>query len=148
MDDPPRAPALDASETFPALEETIDLTTGSGTSQTNRTGPGLSSGGGGGGAADDNGTAPRLALKTYNQDKQRDYVRMIVTVGLLLMLFFVIIWSCIETASWSDHWEQTKEMLQTILPALTGLIGSVIGFYFGSGVKGNNNDGVTNDQSK
>lgn len=77
---------------------------------------------------------PRLLLKPYIPDKQRDYVRLIVTVGLLLMLGWVIVWSCIEAASWSDHWAQTKEMLQTILPALTGLIGSVIGFYFGSGV--------------
>jgi hypothetical protein len=50
------------------------------------------------------------------------------------MLGWVIVWSCIEAASWPDHWAQTKEMLQAILPALTGLIGSVIGFYFGSGV--------------
>jgi len=77
---------------------------------------------------------PRLELKPYIPDKQRDYVRLIVTVGLLLMLGWVVVWSCIESASWAGHWAQTKEMLQTVLPALTGLMGSVIGFYFGSGV--------------
>ncbi len=73
-------------------------------------------------------------LTPYQQEKQRDYVRLIVTVGLLLMLAWIIVWASIESASWRDHWEQTKEMLQMILPAVTGLIGSVIGFYFGSGV--------------
>jgi len=77
-------------------------------------------------------SAPRLQLQSYIPEKHRDYVRLIVTVGLLAMLGWVIVWSCIEAASWPSHWAQTKEMLQTILPALTGLIGSVIGFYFGS----------------
>jgi hypothetical protein len=61
----------------------------------------------------------------------RDYVRAIVTIGLLSILAFVIVWSCVEAASWQDHWNQTKEMLQIVLPALTGLIGSALGFYFG-----------------
>jgi hypothetical protein len=54
------------------------------------------------------------------------------------MLAWVIVWAFIESASWKQHWDQTKEMLQTVLPALTGLIGSVIGFYFGSGVNSTN----------
>ena len=77
---------------------------------------------------------PYAQFKPYDQLRQWDWVRMIVTVGLLLMLGWVIVWASIESASWPTHWAQTKEMLQTILPALTGLIGSVIGFYFGSGV--------------
>lgn len=81
---------------------------------------------------------PRIQLKPYVQVKQWDYVRMVVTVGLLLMLGWVIVWASIESASWPTHWSQTKEMLQTILPAVTGLIGSVIGFYFGSGVNSSN----------
>jgi hypothetical protein len=91
---------------------------------------------------------PRLVLKPYLPDKQRDYVRLIVTVGLLLMLGWVVVWSCIETASWSNHWAQTKEMLQTILPALTGLIGSVIGFYFGSGVNSTSTGSVGSTPTK
>lgn len=75
---------------------------------------------------------PRLELTPYVPEKQQDYVRLIVTVGLLLMFAWVIVWASIESASWHDHWEQTKDMLQIILPALTGLIGSVLGFYFGS----------------
>ncbi len=74
---------------------------------------------------------PQLA----DVETRRDYVRLLVSSGLLAILGFVVVWSCIETASWPDHWEHTKEMLQIILPALTGLIGSVLGFYFGSGGK-------------
>ena len=58
---------------------------------------------------------------------------MIVTLGLLSALGALIFWACKESASATAQWTQTKEMLQIILPALTGLLGSVIGFYFGSG---------------
>jgi hypothetical protein len=75
---------------------------------------------------------PRLELSTYIPEKQQDYVRLTFTVGLLLMFAWVIVWASIESASWPAHWDQTKDMLQIILPALTGLIGSVSGFYFGS----------------
>jgi hypothetical protein len=75
---------------------------------------------------------PRIQLTAYIQEKQQDYVRLTFTVGLLLMFGWVIVWASIESASWPSHWEQTKDMLQIILPALTGLIGSVSGFYFGS----------------
>jgi hypothetical protein len=73
-----------------------------------------------------------LTKFTYNQPKQWDFVRMMVTLGLLAMFGWVIVWACIESSSWPNHWAQTKEMLNLILPAITGLIGSVIGFYFGS----------------
>jgi uncharacterized membrane protein len=84
----------------------------------------------------------------YQSEKQRDYVRLIVTVGLLLILAWIVVWASIESASWRDHWEQTKEMLQMILPAVTGLIGSVIGFYFGSGVNSSNSNNGSLDDSK
>jgi hypothetical protein len=72
-------------------------------------------------------------LVPYEPERQRDYVRLVVTVSLLAMLFWLVIWASIESKSWPDHWKQTQEMLQTIFPAVIGLIGSVIGFYFGSG---------------
>jgi hypothetical protein len=128
MDESNRAPLIESSDNANTADETIDLTTV----------PGAATGPAGGGASGNGGSTPRLVLKAYDPDQQRDYVRLIVTVGLLLMLGWVIVWSCIESASWSDHWAQTKEMLQIILPALTGLIGSVIGFYFGSGIKNAN----------
>lgn len=78
----------------------------------------------------DEGARPEL--ENYNPERRRDYVRLVITVGLLAILAFVVVWACVESASWKEHWEQTKEMLQIILPALLGLIGSALGFYFGS----------------
>jgi hypothetical protein len=121
VEEPDRDPASEN----PNTDQTIDLTT--------------DAKGDTAGIPDD--IPPHTALQPYVPEKQRDYVRLIVTVGLLLMLGWVIVWSCFESASWADHWAQTKEMLQIILPALTGLIGSVIGFYFGSGI---NNESVGN----
>ena len=68
----------------------------------------------------------------YSPEKQHDYVRLTVTVGLLLILGYLVVFASVESASWPAHWQQTKEMLQIILPAITGIIGTVIGFYFGS----------------
>lgn len=70
--------------------------------------------------------------KPYSPEKQRDYVRLTVTIGLLVILGYLVVFASIESASWPAHWQQTKEMLQIILPAITGIIGTVIGFYFGS----------------
>jgi hypothetical protein len=88
----------------------------------------------------DEGARPEL--ENYNPEKRRDYVRLVITVGLLGILAFVVVWACVESASWKDHWEQTKEMLQIILPALLGLIGSALGFYFGSSGKSGGGPGA------
>ena len=68
----------------------------------------------------------------YSPEKQHDYVRLTVTVGLLAIFGYLVVFASIESTSWPQHWQQTKEMLQIILPAITGIIGTVIGFYFGS----------------
>lgn len=88
----------------------------------------------------DEGAHPEL--ENYNPEKRRDYVRLVITVGLLVILAFVVVWACVESSSWKDHWEQTKEMLQIVLPALLGLIGSALGFYFGSSGKGAGGSGT------
>ncbi|MGC1781552.1 MAG: hypothetical protein WA708_03440 [Acidobacteriaceae bacterium] len=72
------------------------------------------------------------ALVPYNPQRQYDYVRMVVTVGLLALFGFVIVWVALKSSGSKDVWIQTKDMLQIILPALTALIGSVLGFYFGT----------------
>ena len=80
--------------------------------------------------------APRVEddpeQKPYSPEKQHDYVRLTVTLGLLAIFGYLVVFASIESASWPAHWQQAKEMLQIILPAITGIIGTVIGFYFGS----------------
>ncbi len=70
--------------------------------------------------------------KAYSPERQRDLVRLVVACGFLVILGYLVVFSTIEAASYPAHWSQTKEMLQIILPALTGIIGTVIGFYFGT----------------
>ena len=77
-----------------------------------------------------NSQPPKVVFKKgpYLRAKAHDNARLLLTIALLAMLFWVIVWASIGNTPWS----QTKEMLQIMLPALTGLIGSAIGFYFGS----------------
>lgn len=71
-------------------------------------------------------------IEPYNPQRQYDFVRTVVTVGLLALLAFVIVWVAIKSAASEDIWKRTKDMLQIVLPALTALIGSALGFYFGT----------------
>ena len=65
----------------------------------------------------------------YDPEPRRDTVRAFITISLIAALFGVI-----GFAFYSTHgdYEKTKDMLDKLLPALTGLIGSALGFYFGS----------------
>ena len=80
-----------------------------------------------------------VGSRNYSPERQRDNVRLVVTCGLLGILGYLVVFATIESASYPAHWAQTKELLQIILPALTGIIGTVIGFYFGTTVAGQNN---------
>ncbi len=82
------------------------------------------------------GGVVRAEAKAYSPERQRDNVRLIVACGFLLILGYLVVFSTVEAASYPDHWAQTKEMLQIIMPALTGIIGTVIGFYFGTAAAG------------
>ncbi len=79
---------------------------------------------------------PAPGVKQYSPERQRDLVRLVVTCGMLLMLAYLVVFATLESASSPAHWTQTKEMLQILLPALTGIFGTVIGFYFGTAAMG------------
>ena len=65
----------------------------------------------------------------YDPEPRRDTVRAIITISLIAALFGVV-----GYAFYSTHgdYEKTKDLLDKLLPALTGLIGSALGFYFGT----------------
>ena len=71
---------------------------------------------------------PKAMLK-YDPEPRRDWVRAGITFGLVIAFLGVI-----GFALYSTHgdYDKTKDMLDKLLPALTGLIGSALGFYFGS----------------
>ena len=57
-----------------------------------------------------------------------EFVRAGLAVLLLLLVAAVILIALMKTETWAD----TKELLDIALPALTGLLGSAVGFYFGT----------------
>jgi hypothetical protein len=48
----------------------------------------------------------------------------------VIILFVTIIWAFIDAAG--PAWKQAKDLLQLLLPAETALLGSAVGFYFGT----------------
>lgn len=73
--------------------------------------------------------SPPSATLKYDPEPRRDWVRAIITFGLVIAFLVVIGFSLYAT---HGDYEKTKDMLDKLLPALTGLIGSALGFYFGS----------------
>lgn len=52
-----------------------------------------------------------------------------LTALILLVLLGIALIASIERV---DKWSEMKELLEVWLPALTGLLGSAVGFYFGT----------------
>jgi hypothetical protein len=71
-------------------------------------------------------------LEPYDPEPRRDWVRATVTIGLVIAFLLLMGDAGVAAFAVKEHWEQTKEMLQILLPALTGLLGSALGFYFGT----------------
>ena len=72
------------------------------------------------------------ATKIYDPERQRDWVRSITTY-VFIGIFAVTIFGSMAIIIWDNTaWANAKEFLQIMLPAETALIGSVVGFYFGS----------------
>ncbi len=65
----------------------------------------------------------------YDPEPRRDWVRAAITFALILAFLAIIAFALYST---HGDFEKTKEMLDKLLPALTALIGSALGFYFGS----------------
>ena len=76
-----------------------------------------------------------LQSQKYNPQKHLDRVRAHATY-VLLSIFFLTILIPLIILFWksADFWTSAKDMIHFLLTAETGLIGSVIGFYFGSQV--------------
>jgi hypothetical protein len=66
---------------------------------------------------------------TYNPESRRDWVHAAITLSLIFALLII---SGVALYSAHGDFDKTKELLDKLLPALTGLIGSALGFYFGS----------------
>jgi hypothetical protein len=70
-----------------------------------------------------------ISFRHYDPEPQRDYMRAGIASGLLVLLMGMVAYG-FYTAH--GDYDRTKELLEKLLPAVIGLLGSAIGFYFGS----------------
>ena len=73
--------------------------------------------------------AKRPVTVQYDPEPRRDWVRAGITLGLIAAFFAIIVFALYST---HGDFDKSEKMVDKLLPALTGLIGSALGFYFGS----------------
>jgi hypothetical protein len=73
---------------------------------------------------------PFIGRKAEPEDRVRTIVTLLFSFALVLFLCLYLY----EAVSITDDrlWGRAKEAFGVILPALTGTLGTVIGFYFGN----------------
>ena len=76
---------------------------------------------------------PPPQLAPYDPDRLREIIRGLVTLVAALCFLVVIVFYLIEAAHTLDPaWTHVKEAMQSVLPAVTSVLGTALGFYFGS----------------
>ncbi len=76
---------------------------------------------------------PGPQLTPYDPDRLREIIRGLVTLVAALSFLIVIAFYLVESAHSSDPtWTHIKEAMQSVLPAVTSVLGTALGFYFGS----------------
>jgi hypothetical protein len=72
---------------------------------------------------------------TAHPVQPEDWLRIVVTLlfSLALIAFLGVYLYEAATVQAKDTWDRLKEAFGVVLPALTGTLGTVIGFYFGKG---------------
>jgi hypothetical protein len=61
-----------------------------------------------------------------------EVIRAILALIFASFLLIVIVWGFLNARGGQELWTATKELLQLLLPAITALLGSAVGFYFGT----------------
>jgi ABC-type dipeptide/oligopeptide/nickel transport system permease component len=61
-----------------------------------------------------------------------EVVRALLAYIFAFFLLIVITWGFYNSGQEEQVWMQTKELLQLLLPAITAILGSAIGFYYGT----------------
>ena|SRR5438132_1540773 len=78
-----------------------------------------------------------LASPTASSDVQRieraDKVRREALWSILFLFGLVIAYGAVGAFFGGEVWTNTKEYLQIVLAGITGLVGLVMGYYFGRG---------------
>ena len=78
---------------------------------------------------------PQRVFETgdYNPEPAREQLRARITVISSATFFAVVTFYLAESSRATDaSWLHIKEAMQSVLPAVTSVLGTVPGFYFGS----------------
>jgi len=79
------------------------------------------------------GGSSSLGAPTLQKDRWDDAARVILAFILVGLLAFVVILTCIYAVSGNAKQEATIESyLKIVLSPIIGIVGSVVGFYFGA----------------
>ncbi|HZL27335.1 MAG TPA: hypothetical protein VFC39_12490 [Acidobacteriaceae bacterium] len=74
-----------------------------------------------------------LTSKSYDPEPLREAIRGAVTIVASVAFFIIIGVYLYEAGRATDTtWLRIKEAMQSILPAVTTVLGAALGFYFGS----------------
>ena len=68
----------------------------------------------------------------YDPEPARESIRGQVTLAVAFCFFAVIVFYLYQASRASTTWPQIKDAMQAVLPAVTSVLGTVLGFYFGS----------------
>lgn len=74
---------------------------------------------------------PPTAAFEYDPEPRRDWVRAAITISLITAFLGVIAFALGSTFASVEVYTRTRDLLDKLLPALLGLMGSALGFYFG-----------------
>lgn len=81
-------------------------------------------------------TVERQAKWTlYDPEPRRDTVRAVITYVLMATFVLVLAYALFAPHQSDEHYARTKDMLNIVIPAISGLVGSAVGFYFGASPK-------------
>ena len=69
----------------------------------------------------------------YDPEPVRENIRGYVTLAAAITFFTVVGFYLVEASMAGEGvWPHIKEAMQSVLPAVTSVLGTVLGFYFGS----------------
>lgn len=75
----------------------------------------------------------RVQADPYDPEPEREKVRGRITLATTLVFGLVLMTYLIGAFLAPDaRWVRVKEAMQSVLPAVSSILGTVVGFYFGS----------------
>lgn len=71
-------------------------------------------------------------LRPYDKERTRETTRVVLAVVLVVLWAVVVVLPLWQVAVRHTAWSDLEPMVAVLLPAVTGIVGSAVGFYFGA----------------